>query len=236
MTLTMSTFGLFAAILALETQGSILLRNSSAQPTVPDYLPAQFIPEYNYTYCSNQTATLNIPPVAANFPYSPNDVYNITGSFFEVQWAMPGLQTTTKGPDNTIGSSRTNKGDPYAAAEILTAYFAGNTPHGFYFQESAKADGPTNFKPGYTIEDVRPVFELKPTCGGRGAQFGYYLTFCMSSNATASDQANVHDSFVSGTVANTVKVFQHLGGLLDAKFGRNHSTPFNATTCEDIKG
>lgn len=61
---------------------------------------------------------------------------------------MPGLKTKTKGPDNTIGSSRTNEGDKYAAAEILTAYFPGNLSHGFYFQESAKADGPTTYKPG----------------------------------------------------------------------------------------
>ena len=208
--------------------------SSGTQPTVPNYLPPKFIPEYNHTYCSKNTTTLNIPPVAANFPYSPANVYNITGSFFNVQWAMPGLQTVTKGPDNTIGSSRTNKGDSYAAAEILTAYFAGNTSHGFYFQESAKADGPTTFMPGYIIEDVRPVFELKPTCGGRGAQFGYYLTFCMSSNASISDQAKVHSKFISGTVANIANVFKHLGGLLDTQFGGNRTTAFNATTCDDI--
>lgn len=237
MTSTLYATALLVLSIAINGQASVLPRTSlGTQPTVPNYFPPQFIPEYNYTYCSPKTTALNIPPIAANFPYSPADVYNITGSFFDVQWAMPGLQTTTSGPDNTIGSSRTNKGDPYAAAEILTAYFAGNTSHGFYFQESAKADGPTTFMPGYIIEDVRPVFELKPTCGGRGAQFGYYLTFCMSSNASASDQAKVHDSFVKGTVANTAKVFQHLGALLDGKFGRNHSTPFNTTTCEDIKG
>ena len=230
------TFGLAVLILASEGIASSVRREmTGTQPTVPDYFPPQFIPEYNYSYCSNRTTALNIPPITANFPYSPADVYNITGSFFNVQWAMPGLQTTTKGPDNTIGSSRTNKGDPYAAAEILTAYFAGNTSHGFYFQESAKADGSTNFAPGYVIEDVRPVFELKPTCNGLGAQFGYYLTFCMSSNASASDQAKVHSNFINGTIAGTVKVFQHLEGLLDAQFGGNHTKPFNSTSCEDIK-
>ena len=229
------TIAFAALMLAFEGNSLVLPRNSSGtQPTVPNYLPPQFIPEYNYTYCSAKTTTLNIPPIAANFPYSPADVYNITGSFFNVQWAMPGLQTTTKGPDNTIGSSRTNKGDKYAAAEILTAYFAGNTSHGFFFQESAKANGPTAFMPGYVIEDVRPVFELKPTCSGRGAQFGYYLTFCMSSNASASDQEKVHSNFINGTVANTAKVFEHLGTLLDTQFGGNHTTPFNATACEDI--
>lgn len=228
---------LLATTTAWRCQASVLPRKQAGtQPTVPDYFPPQFIPEYNYSYCSAYTVTLNIPPVAANFPYSPADVYNITGSFFDVQWAMPGLKTTTKGRDNTIGSSRTNEGDKYAAAEILTAYFAGNTSRGFYFQESARADGPTTFMPGYTIEDVRPVFELKPTCDGRGAQFGYYLTFCMSSNASASDQAEVHERFVTGTAASTVKVMQHLGTLLDGKFGGNQSTPFNTTSCEDIKG
>ena len=233
----MYTTALLATSIALESQAIVLPRKQSGTPpTVADYFPPHFIPEYNYSYCPAHTTTLNIPPVAANFPYSPTDVYNITGSFFDVQWAMPGLKTTTKGRDNTVGSSRTNEGDKYAAAEILTAYFAGNTTHGFYFQESAKADGPTTFMPGYTIEDVRPVFELKPTCGGRGAQFGYYLTFCMSSNASATDQDKVHQQFVSGTAASTVKVMQHLGTLLDGKFGGNYSTPFNTTTCEDIKG
>ena len=230
------SLGIVALLLVSEGNTSTTGRShTGTQPTVPDYFPPQFIPEYNYSYCPRNTTALNIPPIAANFPYSPADVYNITGSFFNVQWAMPGLQTTTTGPDNTIGSSRTNKGDKYAAAEILTAYFAGNTSHGFYFQESARANGSTNFTPGYVIEDVRPVFELKPTCNGRGAQFGYYLTFCMSSNASASDQAKVHSSFINGTIAGTAKVFQHLEGLLDVQFGGNHTTPFNSSSCEDIK-
>lgn len=58
----------------------------------------------------------------------------------------------------------------------------------------------------------------------------------MSSNASASDQTNEYEKFKTDTAAGIVPVMQHLGTLLDGKFGGNHSTPFNTTSCEDIKG
>ena len=229
----MCAFALAAAMVLSGRQAAALpqdTQDTQAQqgttPMVPTYVPAEFIAEYNYSYCPSNSTAIYVPPVVAIYPYSSEDVYGLVGDYFNITWINPAIVTTHSGQDNTVGAVRNQSGDPFAAMEYLTQYYRENSTDGFYYQQGARVGYPMTIQPGYVELDSHLVVDLKPACDRAAAQFGFYLTFCMS--ADEPDQAQ---KLSDGAVAGAAGSLKHLWQMLDG--ARN--TTFNTTqTCAAV--
>ena len=73
-------------------------------PIVPNYTPSSFIRTYDHGWCPANTSAVYIPPTFAYYPFTPEKVYNIVGSFVNITWISSVFNDTTYvGQDNTPG-------------------------------------------------------------------------------------------------------------------------------------
>ena len=210
----------------------------STAPMVSNYTPSGFIANYNYSFCAADTKPIYVPPVVAYYPSSTHDVWNITGDFYNISWINPAIKTEGDGPDNVIGATRHQQGDPFATIEILSAYYARDAPNnqGFFGQMSNYAPNTVEVAPGWTTEKIRPVLSLVPACDAKAAQLGFYLTYCMKSNVTAQTAGfNVTAAsmkFSAAAVNGSTNALMNVWRLL----GGNKGAAFNSTGRCDAVG
>ena len=205
--------------------------NSTNSSIVSSYTPPEFIQNYNYTFCPANTKPIYVPAVFAYYPRTTHEVWAIIGDYFNITWINPNIKVTTEGTDNTIGAIRHQIGDPFAKTEVLTHYYNGEAPNnqGFFGQMSNMAPDTVDVAPGWTTEAIRPVLTMVPACGQKGAQLGFYLTYCMGSNATAQqpgfDEAAAAANFSKLAFNGSAGALTNLWKELDGSKG----TAFNST-------
>ena len=68
---------------------------SSSPSMVPDYTPSNFIQTFDYSWCPANTSAVYIPPVFAYYPFAPEDVYKLVGSFVNITWVASFFNDTT---------------------------------------------------------------------------------------------------------------------------------------------
>ena len=200
--------------------------NESA-PMASTVKPSGFVAEYNHTYCAANASPIYVEPVIAYYPHSARAVFDLVGDYFNISWINPEIVITHSGEDNTVGAVRNQSGDPFAAMEYLTHYFHEETADGFFYQQAARVGypmtigAPITTVPDYVELDSHLVVDLVPACGKKAAQFGFYLTFCMSKDDPVGAK-----QLSAALTRGSASALKHLWTTLDG--GRN--TPFNSTT------
>ena len=241
-----------------------LSQSSAAVPMIPDYTPSNFVPAYDHKWCPANTTAVYIPPVFAYYPFAPNEVYKIVGSFVNITWISPAFNDTTYvGKDNTPGGNykrfqkssllpsflllappisnsfhsviRTEPRDPFGAVEVLFNYATDNSSYGFYHQQAAHVGKNIQIGPGLLETDSHAVLQMMPACDGIGTSWGFYLTYCLDKATMASTPGfNFNDAEPKLIAAITGGTSASLQRLWTILDG-DRKTPFNATSCEAIQ-
>ena len=206
---------------------------------VPDYIPKGFAIPYNLTFCPAGSTQFAVPPIIAYYPHPAHAIFDIVGDYFNISWLNPNLTYTFTGRDNVPYSAlRQLTNDPFAAKELLINYYKGDDPpYGFYHQQIVKLYQPELVAPGLLEMDSRPQFILRPGCGGRAAQFGWYFMFCFARDAKTApagfDLKTSGDAFVAAVSKSATRALGNVWSILERQQRRqgreNGSGAFNST-------
>lgn len=219
---------------------------------VANYTPSNWIPEYGSIWCRADTTQIPILPIFAYYPFPPQRVFDIVGSFVNITWINPAFNDTTyirigntsvdDDPTHPV-IERTQPKFTLGKVEDLISYEVENSTAyggGLYHQQAAhlSLNHPITVGPGLFESDSHTVLELKPACNGIGSQVAFYLTYCFD-NATIANALPPFDFDVAagkltdGIVKGTEGALGNLWRILDG----DRRTVFNSTgSCEAIRG